>query len=76
GEIEALVTGDDGRFMSRLAHIVFPPPLKPSKSTARGTEAVPAAATKAATSKTPDTDTALSAALARASHLNKPIDED
>lgn len=76
GEIEALVTGDDGRFMSRLAHIVFPPPLKPPKSTARGTATVPAAATKAATSKTPDTDTALSAALARAGHLNKPIDED
>lgn len=30
-EADALVNGDDGRFMSRVAHLVFPPPPKPEK---------------------------------------------
>ena len=31
-EAPALVSGDQGRFMSRVAHAVFPPPPKPAKS--------------------------------------------
>ena len=30
-EAEALAEGDEGRFMSRVAHRVFPPPPKPAK---------------------------------------------
>lgn len=30
-EAPALVEGDEGRFMSRVAHAVFPPPPKPAK---------------------------------------------
>lgn len=30
-EVEALIEGDEGRFMSRVAHHVFPPPPKPAK---------------------------------------------
>jgi PTH1 family peptidyl-tRNA hydrolase len=30
-EVPALVEGDEGRFMSRVAHAVFPPPLKPAR---------------------------------------------
>jgi len=30
-EAPALVSGDQGRFMSRVAHAVFPPPPKPAK---------------------------------------------
>lgn len=30
-EVPALVEGDEGRFMSRIAHAVFPPPPKPAK---------------------------------------------
>lgn len=30
-EVEELARGDEGRFMSRVAHAVFPPPPKPAK---------------------------------------------
>lgn len=33
-EVEELVRGDEARFMSRVAHAVFPPPPKPAKPAA------------------------------------------
>lgn len=42
-EAPALIAGDEGRFMSRVMHAVFPPPPKPAKPPAPST-APPAAA--------------------------------
>ena len=47
-EAPALVAGDQGRFMSRVTHAVFPPPPKPAKPTAPAeapAEAAPSDAT-------------------------------
>lgn len=75
-EIDALIDGDDGRFMSRLAHIVFPPPMKPVKARSTDTQAEPAAALKTAADTADQGQTALSAALRRAGHHNTPLNED
>ncbi len=48
-EAPALVSGDPGRFMSRVAHAVFPPPPKPAKPE----PAKPAAAEPAAPAGAP-----------------------
>lgn len=42
-EAPALVAGDQGRFMSRVTHAVFPPPPKPAKPAAPAEHSVEAA---------------------------------
>ena len=47
-EASALVAGDQGRFMSRVTHAVFPPPPKPAKPATpadQSAEAAPSDAT-------------------------------
>ena len=40
-EVEALARGDEARFMSRVAHAVFPPPPKPAKPAPDNTSDTP-----------------------------------
>lgn len=50
-EVPALVDGDEGRFMSRVAHAVFPPPPKPAKPSPPAKSAADAAPSDATPSK-------------------------